>query len=178
MMGDWCIIADDCVTDGQTDGRRTSSWMRCIELLVELEKDIPGIDSIVLGLPYFSIWNFRRFSGLFKIIHKVWALRLFPKIAWSDPFLITFRRLCAVLVVPKVWFSRCARLSFWLGFKWWKCVFCGHTNGNYTWSCVLRIDNSTTLKQFFSAIKKFLQKVGKPKSRGVFAFDPGYITFC
>ena len=31
----------------------TGSWMRCMELLVELEKDIPGIDRSVLGLLYF-----------------------------------------------------------------------------------------------------------------------------
>ena len=40
---------------GHRKSSQSSSWMRCIELLVELEKDIPGIDSIVLGLPYFSI---------------------------------------------------------------------------------------------------------------------------
>ena len=91
---------------------------------------------------------------------KVEAHQDFQKFPRFDTILITFTRYCAVFDVPKGRFPRCVRWSFCCGFKWWKYVFCGYTNGNYVSSCVLRIDNSKTFGTVNSANKIFLWKVG------------------
>ena len=91
---------------------------------------------------------------------KVEAHQDFHKFPRFDTILITFTRYCAVFDVPKGRFLRCVRWSFCCVFEWWKYVFCGYTNGNYLWSCVLRIDNSETWGPNFSANKIFRWKVG------------------